>query len=299
MRRKRSIAITGLAILVIALALAARSTPPAGTTSRTPPSAVHTIDVVNSHWAGYMATRDSDGTPIRSVGGQYEVPTVSCLGRKHGVERLVEWTGLGGGPANDHLFQAGTGATCDGGKPRYYAFWEEFPVSDRKLNQIQMLDARQYPVKAGDYIAVRLSYRQDRVGEEGIAYILRDLGPRSPYAGPVKWEWRTFRPTTAAPLSAECILERPTAVDPTDQDFGPLPQFTPVVFGSADPAHYDVSGCSVFVDETTKYDLSRTATPWAVYQIRMVSNATGNLLASTSSSAATSDSFTVTWVNGA
>jgi len=237
-----------------------------------------------------MATRDSDGIPIRSVAGQYEVPAVSCLGKKHDVEKLVEWTGLGGGPASDHLFQAGTGATCEGGKPQYYAFWEEFPTSDHRLNQIQKLGAKQYPVKAGDHITVSLSYK-DRVEGEGVDYILQDLGPWLQHRGTVTWEWRMFRSTTAAPLSAECILERPTVADPTDQDFGPLPRFTPLVFGFAGPADHYVGGCSVFVDDITRYDLSGTTTPWPVYQIRMVSNATGNLLASTSSPPTTSGSL--------
>jgi len=246
-----------------------------------------------------MATRDSDGVPIRAVGGQYEVPTVNCLGRKHDGEKLVEWTGLGGGPANDHLFQAGTGATCEGGKPQYYAFWEEFPVSDHSLNQIQKLSAKQYPVKAGDHIGVSLSYSKDRVEGERIDYILQDVGPGPQQSGTVRWEWRSFRPTTGAPLSGECILERPTVADPTDQDFGPLPRFTPLVFGFAGPAPHNMSGCSVFVDDKTRYDLTGMATPWSVYQIRMVSNATGNLLASTSSPTTTSGSFTVTWVSAA
>ena len=114
-------------------------------------------------WGGWI---DKVSAPdvARGVHVEFQVPTVDV---KHttinnGYNEAAFWAGLGGTgwPNNEALLQAGVSLrVLRGGKPSYYAWWEQVPASGKGKNSYDTdtkYEVRLGDVSPGDYVDVKV-----------------------------------------------------------------------------------------------------------------------------------------------
>ena len=79
-------------------------------------------EVQSTNWGGYAATMP--GQPFRFIRGTFFVPYVNCSTTPDSFS--AHWVGMDGF-GTDTVEQAGVLAACNGGTPRYAAWYEMFP----------------------------------------------------------------------------------------------------------------------------------------------------------------------------
>lgn len=284
--------IIGVAIAAAALALAARAPAEADASRGSIVRAVAQTGGLAPHWAGYAVTRTQTQPMYRNVLGMFIVPKATCVDNLKAVDQVLVWAGLGGISSGDILYQDGIGVQCNNGKPSYYAWWEEYP-----LNKIQVISDRTgklLPVKPGDLIYAAVYYDTSQ-GQQ----ILYDLEDWAPDGSVDHWAWVDQRVAApSAPLSAECILERPPLPsNVSNQGLATLPKFTKVAFNrpgvGCQVVKFDPSLISPPQwDITQKAATFATPLPWSAGVFTMWNPNTGDLLAKT---APRGGGGTITW----
>jgi hypothetical protein len=152
---------------------------------------------VSDSWAGVKA---KDSTPdFNLVEGNWVVPKVKCApGETSGA---FEWLGLGDG-IQDTLYQTGTDSDCVNGKPQYAAWWEAFPEKPVPFGDEDL-------VLAGDHMYASV-YMQLSLGQ--VVMVLIDYGTSGSQT-PV-WQDVAYHAAASNSTSAECVIERPTMLNP-------------------------------------------------------------------------------------
>ncbi|HTT55238.1 MAG TPA: G1 family glutamic endopeptidase [Streptosporangiaceae bacterium] len=105
-------------------------------------------DAIDSYnWAGYAAART--GTAFRSVRAAFFVPYVDCHATPGASSS--DWVGLDGlGSAS--VEQIGVAAGCAGSRPQYYAWYEMYPKTVRRV----------FPVHPGNAITASVRFQPGR-----------------------------------------------------------------------------------------------------------------------------------------
>ena len=84
---------------------------------------------VSANWSGYaLQDVNAAGLQFTSVTGTWKVPVTTCTSGSRSSAAF--WVGLGGSSDSaTGLEQTGTGADCNGGTARYYAWYEILPAA--------------------------------------------------------------------------------------------------------------------------------------------------------------------------
>jgi hypothetical protein len=126
-------------------------------TSSMSPRSESTVKASNKHpdmfsraWGGYGGF---DTKPFTYIQSTWVQPTVTCP--VSGAE-VFFWVGLDGLAPSDtsSVEQDGTGATCNGSTPTYYAWWEMWPTNIAQTT---------FAVSPGDRIKASVTYEQTGV----------------------------------------------------------------------------------------------------------------------------------------
>jgi Peptidase A4 family len=150
----------------------------------------HDATVTSLNWAGYV---DVPGRPVTAVSSNFTVPTAKATPPGFSAS----WAGIGGYSTSD-LIQAGTAAdTFAVGGPKYFAWYEVLPDSERRL--LGCTGDAACTVRPGDRMYVNIH----QVG--------RNLWSVT-VANARHWSWHSTVSYASSRSSAEWILEAPTLV---------------------------------------------------------------------------------------
>jgi hypothetical protein len=97
----------------------------------------------SSNWSGYAVV----GSGFTQARGSWVVPAVDCTVTRDASVSF--WVGIDGWN-NDTVEQTGTDSDCDGGQPKYYAWYEFAPKAGVTITSV--------PVSAGDTMAAEVDY---------------------------------------------------------------------------------------------------------------------------------------------
>lgn len=141
--------VLGVASAVMMLAVTAVAPATAGDDAGDMPNRIAAGERHLSHnWAGYAVQSDldrpADGV-VKQVSGQWKVPAVTCTAEDSWSS---VWVGIDGYD-NDAVQQAGTVQACEGGKAKYYAFYQTYP------NPLVMLPII---IRPGDVVSAEVQY---------------------------------------------------------------------------------------------------------------------------------------------
>jgi len=156
----------------------------------------------SDNWSGYAA----HGATYKRVSAHWTEPSVTC---PSGSQFSSFWVGLDGFTSNS-VEQTGSEADCDGGRPRYYAWYEMFPAASVNFGD---------RVKPGDHFYADVVYS----GGGKYALIIKDYTQH--------WSKTVHARAHAKNASAEVILEAPCCTN--NGGILPLAHFSPVAFTSA------------------------------------------------------------------
>ncbi|GDY28546.1 G1 family glutamic endopeptidase [Gandjariella thermophila] len=173
------------------------------------------------NWSGYVAT----GSGFSSVSATWTEPAVTCNSTD---DLFAPWVGIDG-YGSSTVEQTGVATDCSSGRPVYQAWYEMYPASPVYYSN---------PVSAGDVIHASVT-------RSGSTYTLT-LSDTSK-----GWTRTVNRSMRAANVSAEVIMESPTAAYP---NFGKVTFTGATVNGSPlgnyGPVALDASNSSGFEDHT-------------------------------------------------
>jgi hypothetical protein len=119
--------------LLIAAAVVAALAVSSGTASTSASTAQFTSNAgaqsVSANWSGYaLQDVNAAGLQFTSVTGTWTVPVTTCTSGS--TSSAAFWVGLGGSSETaTGLEQTGTGADCNNGTARYYAWYEIIPAA--------------------------------------------------------------------------------------------------------------------------------------------------------------------------
>ena len=142
----------------------------------------------SSNWAGYIVTKGL----FSSVRARFVVPRITCTDR---ATTMMQWVGVGG-HYNDFLEQDGINATCAGGIPSYYAFYEMYGNSQVDGGSLVRL---LQPVRPGDAMLADVRQSGDRW-----SFVVKDMTRRWAFTTSIN-AW----PPAASRSSAEFVVEAP------------------------------------------------------------------------------------------
>ena len=184
MQKLCSVLVVGL---IAAIALPATATAHTIAPRSGPLHITHQIGVnaTSTNWSGYAA--EGAKNAFTSVSASWVEPTGNCTSKR---TFSSFWVGLDG--ANDTTVeQTGTSVDCQGGTPKYYAWYEMFPAFPKNLPMT---------VSPGDHISA--SVTTDGAGNFTLS--LTDTTTGTPFS-------TTKSLTTAKLKSAEVIAEAPSS----------------------------------------------------------------------------------------
>lgn len=101
------------------------------------------------NWSGYVLSKQlstSDDYDISSVSGEWVIPAISCAADETSFSAI--WVGIDGFRDNT-VEQIGTGQDCVDGAPDYYAWYELYPRTVRRINM---------RLAPGDRVAAEVRY---------------------------------------------------------------------------------------------------------------------------------------------
>jgi hypothetical protein len=97
--------------------------------------------VSSSNWSGFAVK----GSGFTTAEGSWIVPAAKC---NSGTQYASFWVGIDGYSSNT-VEQTGTDSDCDGGSPRYYAWYEFYPKNPGNIAM---------SVKPGDHMSAKVVY---------------------------------------------------------------------------------------------------------------------------------------------
>jgi hypothetical protein len=146
------------------------------------------------YYAGYAVIDPNDAGVYDQVSARWTVPAAQCAPGEESLSGI--WVGITGIPDKSQLAQTGSESDCLTGMPYYQVWWEMYPARSVPLDE---------PVTAGDTIIASVFFHNNQ-----FRLSLKDLQQG--------WNFSTTQPGTAADTTtAECIVEAPTLVGPTQQ----------------------------------------------------------------------------------
>jgi hypothetical protein len=95
------------------------------------------------NWSGYAVV----GSAFTQARGSWVVPAVDCTVTRNGSVSF--WVGIDGW-VDDTVEQTGTDSDCDGGQPKYYAWYEFFPKAGVTITSVA--------VSPGDTMVAEVDY---------------------------------------------------------------------------------------------------------------------------------------------
>lgn len=147
--------------------------------------------VTSSNWSGYAVT----GTGFTKALGSWIVPKVKCSTTPNAY--VVYWVGIDGYSSNT-VEQIGTGSTCTGTSPSYWAWFEFYPNPLRTISSMTVspgdkmsatvtYNGSQFVLKMTDHttsktVSVTKTFSGDRTSAEWIAEALSSGGALLPLA---------------------------------------------------------------------------------------------------------------------
>ncbi len=155
---------------------------------RSSPSSSSPSVAYSSNWAGYIVTKGL----FSYARARFVVPRITCTDR---ATTMSQWVGIGG-HHNEFLEQDGISATCAGGTPSYFAFYEMYGNSQVDGGSLVRL---LQPVRPGDAMLADVRESGDRW-----SFVVKDMTRRWAFTTSIN-AW----PPAASRSSAEFIVEAP------------------------------------------------------------------------------------------
>lgn len=261
-----SVALWACALILVSVVAVPLLAAPAAPASTGPSSALvsslrlHAGSASSLNWAGYAVTAAAGS--VSDVKGSWVVPSIqgSCPSTN---QYSSFWVGIDGFNSNT-VEQTGTDSDCQGGAPRYYAWYEFYPHPSKLISGLA--------VHPGDVISAEVVYS----GSFTVA--IRDVTTGASFSA-------SAHVKSAQRSSAEWIAEAPSS----SGGILPLADFGTVSFG-ADTTGV-ASTCTATVGGVSGAIGSFGS---SVQSITMVTSS-GAVKASPSSLSSDGTSFSVTW----
>lgn len=182
----------------------------------------HGFNQNGGNWSGAVVS----GTGFTSVTSTWTEPSVTCNSTN---DLMAPWVGIDGDGSNT-VEQTGVATDCSSGQPKYQAWYEMYPKSPVYYSN---------PVSAGDKIV-------GTVTRSGRNYTLTLTDSTK------GWTQTTTKSITAQNVSAEVIIESPTAAYPK---FGTVNFSNSAVdgtpLGNLNPTLLDASNSGGYEDHTS------------------------------------------------
>jgi hypothetical protein len=196
-----------------------------GSIAKASPAAARGYNINGYNWSGAAAT----GSGFTSVASSWTEPSVTCNSTN---DLMAPWVGIDGYGSNT-VEQTGVATDCSSGHPVYQAWYEMYP----KAPVYYSLSTN--PVGAGDKISASVT-------RSGSTYTLTLSDSTK------GWTKTTVKSLNARNVSAEVIIESPTAAYPK---FGTVSFSNSTINGSSlanwNPVLMDASNSGGYEDRTS------------------------------------------------